>query len=109
MINKISVIGLGKLGASMAAFAHGGFEVIGVDVNQLAGMITEIAGVKIAKKHIDGPMGVRGRNSDNDKLREVLGWEPQVSLEDGLKNTYQWIEKQVGEKFSAENEDKGKH
>ncbi len=42
MINKISVIGLGKLGASMAAFAHGGFEVIGVDVNQLAGMITEM-------------------------------------------------------------------
>lgn len=67
-----------------------------VTINQLADIIAEIAGLKISKKHIDGPQGVRGRNSDNTKLREVLGWEPQISLEDGLAKTYAWIEKQVG-------------
>jgi nucleoside-diphosphate-sugar epimerase len=66
-----------------------------VTINQLADMVAEIAGVKIQKKHVDGPMGVRGRNSDNTKLREVLNWEPQISLEDGLKTTYAWIEEQV--------------
>jgi nucleoside-diphosphate-sugar epimerase len=66
-----------------------------VTINQLADMISEIAGIKIEKKHIAGPQGVRGRNSDNSLLREVLGWEPSISLEDGLKVTYQWIEQQV--------------
>ena len=66
-----------------------------VTINQLADMVAEIAGIEIAKKHVDGPQGVRGRNSNNDKLREVLGWEPQISLEDGLKETYIWIEEQV--------------
>ncbi len=68
-----------------------------VTINQLADIISEIAGVKINKKHIDGPQGVRGRNSDNTKLREVLGWEPQISLERGLATTYRWIEEQVQE------------
>jgi len=66
-----------------------------VTINQLADIVAEIAGIEISKKHIDGPMGVRGRNSDNTKLREVLGWEPEISLEDGLKTTYDWIEEQV--------------
>jgi len=66
-----------------------------VSINQLADIIAEIAGIKINKKHIDGPMGVRGRNSDNTKLREVLNWEPSISLEDGLRRTYPWIEEQV--------------
>ncbi|HEX8564271.1 MAG TPA: NAD-dependent epimerase/dehydratase family protein, partial [Pyrinomonadaceae bacterium] len=66
-----------------------------VTINGLADIIAEIAGVKISKKHIDGPMGVRGRNSDNTKLREVLGWEPAISLENGLRETYRWIEEQV--------------
>jgi GDP-D-mannose 3',5'-epimerase len=66
-----------------------------VSINQLADMIAYAAGIEIEKKHVDGPMGVRGRNSDNSKLREVLGWEPQISLEDGLKRTYDWIEEQV--------------
>jgi nucleoside-diphosphate-sugar epimerase len=66
-----------------------------VTINQLAEMIAEIAGVDLVKRHIDGPQGVRGRNSDNTKLREVLGWEPQISLEDGLRTTYDWIERQV--------------
>ncbi len=45
--------------------------------------------------HVEGPQGVRGRNSDNSRLREVLGWEPEISLEDGLAPTYRWIEEQV--------------
>ena len=47
------------------------------------------------KRHVPGPQGVRGRNSDNTRLRQVLGWEPQISLEDGLARTYAWIEEQV--------------
>ena len=66
-----------------------------VSINELADMIASIAGVGIVKKHVDGPMGVRGRNSDNSKLRSVLNWEPQVSLEAGLERTYQWIEEEV--------------
>ncbi len=55
----------------------------------------------VRRKHIDGPQGVRGRNSDNSKLREVLGWEPEISLEDGLARTYHWIEQQVAASLSA--------
>lgn len=68
-----------------------------VSINELADIIADISGIKITKKHIDGPQGVRGRNSDNNKLREVLDWEPQISLEDGLRKTYEWIELQVNE------------
>ncbi len=66
-----------------------------VTIDQLAGMIMDIAGKKVTLKHIPGPQGVRGRNSDNTKLREVLKWEPQVSLEVGLERTYRWICEQV--------------
>jgi nucleoside-diphosphate-sugar epimerase len=66
-----------------------------VSINELADIIAVIAGVTITKKHVDGPQGVRGRNSDNSKLREVLGWEPATSLEEGLKRTYKWIENEV--------------
>jgi dTDP-D-glucose 4,6-dehydratase len=45
---------------------------------------------------------VRGRNSDNTRLRQVLGWEPEISLEDGLGRTYEWIETQVEKRFAAE-------
>ena len=66
-----------------------------VSINELADIIASVAGVEIVKKHVDGPMGVRGRNSDNSKLREVLDWEPAIPLEDGLAKTYEWIEGQV--------------
>ena len=67
-----------------------------VSVNQLAQMIIDISGKPgIEIEHVDGPQGVRGRNSDNTRLREVTGWEPRVSLEDGLVPTYRWIEQQV--------------
>ncbi len=75
-----------------------------VTINELAGIIEKIAGVEVTKHHIDGPQGVRGRNSDNTKLKEVLEWEPSISLEDGLARTYKWIEEQVKE--SLENQPK---
>jgi nucleoside-diphosphate-sugar epimerase len=68
-----------------------------VTINELVDIICDVAGVRLAKKHIEGPQGVRGRNSDNDRLRRVLGWEPSISLEDGLALTYAWIEQQVRE------------
>jgi GDP-D-mannose 3', 5'-epimerase len=68
-----------------------------VTINQLADMVAKIAGVSISKKRVSGPMGVRGRNSDNMLLRKVLGWEPEISLETGLARTYAWIERQVRE------------
>jgi nucleoside-diphosphate-sugar epimerase len=71
-----------------------------VTINQLADMIVEIAGMRIVKKHVPGPQGVRGRNSDNTRLRQVLGWEPEISLEEGLSRTYGWIEEQVRKKLS---------
>jgi len=66
-----------------------------VTINQLADIVADIAGISITKNHVDGPQGVRGRNSDNTKLRAVLDWEPQISLEQGLQRTYSWIETQV--------------
>ncbi len=71
-----------------------------VTINELADMVAAVAGVEIRKKHVLGPMGVRGRNSDNTLLRKVLGWDPRISLEDGLGRTYQWIEGQVREKIA---------
>jgi GDP-D-mannose 3',5'-epimerase len=68
-----------------------------VTINELADIISTIAGFEVAKKHVPGPQGVRGRNSDNTRLREVLGWEPRITLEEGLGQTYEWIEKQVSE------------
>lgn len=75
-----------------------------VTINQLVDIVAEAAGVDVEKKHIDGPQGVRGRNSDNTLLREVLEWEPQISLEEGLKRTYDWIEEQVRQKLAKEKD-----
>ena len=63
-----------------------------VTINQLVDIVAGIASKRIAKRHdLTRPQGVRGRNSDNTRLRQVLGWEPQVSLEEGLARTYAWI------------------
>ncbi len=70
-----------------------------VTINELADIIADIAGITIVKQHVDGPQGVRGRNSDNSRLREVLNWEPEISLEAGLATTYAWIEDQVRAKL----------
>lgn len=71
-----------------------------VTINQLADMIADIAGIHIVKKHVPGPQGVRGRNSDNNRLRQVLHWEPEISLEEGVARTYAWIEEQVRAKLA---------
>jgi GDP-D-mannose 3',5'-epimerase len=73
-----------------------------VTINQLAGMVAQIAGVEVETVHVSGPQGVRGRNSDNTRLRQVLGWEPQTSLEIGLASTYSWIEEQVQQRITTE-------
>lgn len=67
-----------------------------VSINDLARAVIAASGKRdIEIVHVDGPQGVRGRNSDNRKLREVLGWEPSTSLADGIGPTYRWIEKQL--------------
>jgi len=66
-----------------------------VTINQLAEMVMEIAGKRLKIKHIPGPLGVRGRNSDNRLIKEKLGWEPNYPLKEGLEKTYKWIEEQA--------------
>ncbi len=66
-----------------------------VTINQLAQMVMEIAGKKQSIKHVPGPLGVRGRNSDNHLIQEKLGWKPSLPLVEGLRKTYAWIEAQV--------------
>ncbi len=68
-----------------------------ISINDLARIVIAVSGKDgIDLVHVEGPQGVRGRNSDNSRLRQVLGWEPGISLEEGLVPTYRWIEKQVG-------------
>jgi len=66
-----------------------------VTINQMAAMIMEIAGKTVTLKHVPGPQGVRGRNSDNALIRKELGWAPSACLKDGLAATYRWIDAQV--------------
>jgi nucleoside-diphosphate-sugar epimerase len=67
-----------------------------VTVDGLVDIVSGIAGKTLEKRHdLTKPQGVRGRNSDNSKLREVLGWEPKTLLANGLRPTYKWIEEQV--------------
>jgi GDP-D-mannose 3',5'-epimerase len=66
-----------------------------VTIDRLADLIMTIAGKPVEKRHISGPLGVRGRNSDNRLIRETLGWAPSQRLVTGLEPTYSWIERQV--------------
>lgn len=66
-----------------------------ISINELAKMVMEIAVKKQTIKHIEGPLGVRGRNSDNAFIYEKLGWKPTRPVREGLEKTYQWIEEQV--------------
>jgi len=67
-----------------------------ITINQLVDIVARIACKRIGKRHnLTAPQGVRGRNSDNTRLRAALGWEPSVSLEDGLEPTYRWIEAEL--------------
>jgi GDP-D-mannose 3',5'-epimerase len=66
-----------------------------VTINTLADTAARVAGKEITKKHIEGPLGVRGRNSNNDLIREKLGWDYSMTLEEGIRKTYEWINAQV--------------
>jgi GDP-D-mannose 3', 5'-epimerase len=67
-----------------------------VTINGLVDIVEGIAGVKLERKYnLSAPQGVRGRNSDNALILEQLGWEPSISLEDGLDKTYRWIHDQM--------------
>jgi len=73
-----------------------------VTINELVDMVAAAAGKRIRKRHVPGaPQGVRGRSSDNTLVRQVLGWEPSITLEDGLRRTYAWIEEQVAERAAT--------
>ena len=66
-----------------------------VSINQLVDTAAKVAGKTIEKNHIDGPLGVRGRNSNNDLVREKLGWDYKQTLEEGIAKTYVWISEQI--------------
>src|SRR5690349_3985607 len=67
-----------------------------VTINQLVDIVEGIAGVKLRRRYkLDAPKGVRGRNSDNTRIRQQLGWAPSVKLEEGMKHTYSWIRQQM--------------
>jgi len=75
-----------------------------VSMNEMAEMILAFEDKKLSLKHIPGPEGVRGRNSDNTKIQELLGWAPPQNLKEGLKRTYDWI-KECMEKEKTEGVD----
>ena len=66
-----------------------------VTINQLVDTAAKVSGKTVGKNHIDGPLGVRGRNSNNDLIREKLGWDYTQTLEEGIRKTYNWISMQV--------------
>jgi nucleoside-diphosphate-sugar epimerase len=72
-----------------------------VTINQLVDTAAKVASKVVEKNHIDGPLGVRGRNSNNDLIREKLGWDYSQSLEEGIRKTYNWIKKQIDKKTVA--------
>jgi nucleoside-diphosphate-sugar epimerase len=69
-----------------------------VSINQLVKIVSKVAGKDIAIKHIDGPLGVRGRNSNNNLIRKELDWDYSLSLEEGIGKTYEWINAQLSDK-----------
>ncbi len=75
-----------------------------VSINRLVDMVCEIAGKTLTKRHIPGPLGVRGRTSDNMLIRQELEWAPSASLRDGLTKTYRWVEDKVARKETDSSE-----
>ncbi len=69
-----------------------------ISINDFAKMVVEISGKNISLKNIDGPLGVRGRNSDNKLIQEKLSWSPSIPLKEGTKRTYEWIREQIKNK-----------
>jgi GDP-D-mannose 3',5'-epimerase len=73
-----------------------------VSINRMVNVIESVSGTKVHRNYIDGPLGVRGRNSNNQKTKTLLNWEPRISLEDGLERTYKWIETQYVKKHNTD-------
>ena len=72
-----------------------------VTINELGKMVIEIAGKNLAIRNIAGPTGVRGRNSDNNLIREKLGWSPTQPLHKGISETYKWVSQQCELRIAA--------
>jgi nucleoside-diphosphate-sugar epimerase len=73
-----------------------------VTINQLIDIVEEIAGIEVERNHdLSAPQGVRGRNSDNTQLSAALGWEPSVTLQEGMARTYAWIYDRLAERVAA--------
>ena len=71
-----------------------------VTINELVNKVAKVSGKAVSKRHkLDAPLGVRGRNSNNDLIRKAIGWDYQLTLEEGLSKTYAWI----NEQFQKEN------
>ena len=66
-----------------------------VSINELVDIAAKVSGKKVNKKHIEGPLGVRGRNSNNDLIKEKLDWNYTLTLEEGIRRTYNWINSQL--------------
>tara|TARA_S200000501_G_scaffold325681_1_gene323692 strand:- start:1038 stop:1325 length:288 start_codon:yes stop_codon:yes gene_type:complete len=67
-----------------------------VTINELANITAKVAGKAVSRRHkLDAPLGVRGRNSNNDLVREKLGWDYEQTLEEGIRKTYEWVNEQV--------------
>jgi nucleoside-diphosphate-sugar epimerase len=79
-----------------------------VKINKLAKMIIGISGKELEIKNVEGPEGVKARNSDNTFIRQALGWAPSAKLSEGLKNTYAWINEQVNKKSYGGYPNRGK-
>ena len=77
-----------------------------VSINQLVDFVEEIANYKLQRKYdLNAPKGVRGRNSDNTRIKQYLGWEPSIPLKEGLKITYDWINEQINENQGKDTKD----
>jgi nucleoside-diphosphate-sugar epimerase len=74
-----------------------------ITINQLVDMVEQIAGVELERRYDrSAPQGVVGRNSDNELIKKLLGWEPSIPLEVGLRATYEWIDAQMRSKSGSE-------
>jgi nucleoside-diphosphate-sugar epimerase len=76
-----------------------------VTINQLVGIVEDIAGIQVERRYdLDAPKGVRGRNSDNTMILDLLDWEPSITLRDGLEKTYHWVRDQVAAQLAVEGD-----
>jgi nucleoside-diphosphate-sugar epimerase len=86
---------------TMRVFNHHKFDIFNigseeqVSINTLLDTVEDVAGNKFPRKNVVGPRGVLNRNSNNEKVREILKWEPTIKLRDGIEKTYQWIYNQM--------------